>query len=87
MENDKLVSLYIDSPRWSPDIKADDFIVTIGVNKSNSVYHVAKVRIDDKGSKMKRNHVKCYRSDLITALKRSSDQKLIPMTWYKRNKK
>lgn len=86
MENDKLVSLYIDSPRWNPDIKVDDFIITIGVSKSNSVYHVAKVKSEDKG-RTKRHHVKCYRSDLITALKRGSDQELIPMTWYKRNKK
>jgi hypothetical protein len=84
--DDKLVSLYIDAPRWVKDIKVDDFIVTIGVNKSNSVYHVAKVRIKDMG-RMKRANVKCYRSDLVTALRRAPGQKLVPMSWYKRNKK
>jgi hypothetical protein len=86
MESDKLKSLYVDAPLWVPDIKVDDFIVTIGVNKSNSVYHVAEVRISAR-EKMKRAHLKVYVSDLVTALRRSSGQKLIPITWYKRKKK
>ena len=86
MIEDKPISLYVDSPNWSPDIKVDDFIIAIGVNKSNSVYHVSSVNIKNNG-RIKRANLKCYRSDLITALRRDDAQNLIPMTWYKRNKK
>lgn len=82
---DKPLSLYMDAPRWVPDVKVDDFIIAIGKNKSNSVYHIAEVRIKING-RTKRAYLKCYRSDLITALKRESNQSLIPMVWYKRNK-
>lgn len=85
MIEDKPISLFVDSPNWSHDINIDDFIITIGVNKSNSVYHVAEVKTQNRG-RIKRSYVKCYRSDLLTAIRRDSTQKIIPMTWYKRNK-
>lgn len=82
MEN--TVSLYVDMPAWRLPIKADDFVVTIGVRQSNSVYHVAESRVKDRGSRMIRCYLKVYKSDLITALRRGDDQQLITLTWYKR---
>jgi hypothetical protein len=83
---DKPISLYIDSPHWSPDLKVDDFIVAVGEKKSNSVYHIAKVNKKRRG-RTKRFYVKVYKSDLITACRRDPEQSLIAMTWYKRKKK
>lgn len=82
---DKVKSLYVDRPAWHQPIAVDDFLVTIGVKKSNSVYHIvevkAKPRIDVR---IVRYYVKVYDSDLITALKRDINQQLIPLVWYKR---
>lgn len=85
---DKLISIYVDCLRGQAEIKIDDFIIAIGQTKSNSVYHVAQVQSkpSPKNPKMIRHYLKCYRSDLLTALLRDPDQKLYPMTWYKREK-
>lgn len=86
MEN--TFSLYIDTPIWVDPINVDDFIITIGQKKSNSVYHDAETRRKKFVEKrFARNYVKVYRSDLITALKREQGQKLIPIQWKKRNNK
>ncbi|AVR47242.1 hypothetical protein C7S20_19400 [Christiangramia fulva] len=86
---EKLISLYIDSPIWENSIEVDDFIIAVGKIKSNSVYHIAEVKSKQspKHKKLWRYYVKCYRSDLITALKRDPNQRLISMQWYSRNKK
>lgn len=84
MDADKLVSLYVDSPRWNPLIQPDDFLVAVGAKQSNSVYHVAEVKHKDCGNGMMRNYVKVFRSDLVSALRRDPSQRLIPLTWYKR---
>lgn len=78
----------MDTPDWEPDIVTDDFLVTIGKKQSNSVYHVYESKSKD-GPKpgKRRHHLKVFVSDLITMLKRDSDQKLIPIIWYSRNKK
>lgn len=85
---EKTKSLYVDSSECSDLINVDDFVVTIGAKKSNSVYHVAEVRyrfFPEKG--IVRSYLKVYVSDLPTALQREPEQKLIPMTWYKRVKR
>lgn len=76
----------MDALNWVDPVKVDDFIVAIGVKKSNSIYHVAEVkaRPHPKLNKMTRYHMKVFKSDLMTALKRDEDQKLIPVEWYKR---
>lgn len=85
---EKVVKLYIDSPQWNPEIKPDDFAVAVGKTKSNSVYHIAEVRsVPRPDKRIIRYHIKCYRSDLITCLKRDRTQNLIPIVWYKRSKK
>lgn len=84
---EKQKSLYFDSPSWE-SVKVDDFLVAIGKTKSNSVYHIAELRskpIPEK--RMTRHYLKVFKSDLITALRRDQDQRLIPMFWYSRNKK
>jgi hypothetical protein len=64
------------------------FPVWCWVKKSNSVYHVAEVKVKDRPEeRRKRYYLKCYRSDLQTALRRDEDQGLIPIKWYSRNKK
>jgi len=88
MSGDGLRSLYVDVPSYGEDISVDDFIVAVGKTKTNSVYHVAEARVrESPKARMKRCHLKVYKSDLITALSRDSDQKLIPMVWYPRDKK
>ena len=86
---EKQVKLYVDCPTWEHPIRIDDFLVTVGKTKSNSVYHVAEVksRPSPKHERLTRYHVKCFKSDLITAISRDNDQQLIPMQWYSRNKK
>lgn len=85
---DKLKSLYIDCAAWHEPITVDDFLITIGKRQSNSVYHVAEVRAKPNPKKrLVRYYVKVYISDLITALKKEPHQKIIPMTWYSRDKK
>lgn len=86
--NDSLKSLYVDMPTWSEGIIEDDFIITIGNTKSNSVYHVyeSKLKIRPNG-RVARYYLKVLKSDLITALHRDPGQKLIPMQWYSRNKR
>lgn len=82
---EKLKSLYIDRPVWDSQINVDDFLVTIGVKQSNSVYHVAEVKAKHRPvSRMIRYYVKVFDSDLMTALKRSENQQLITLHWYKR---
>ncbi len=85
---DKLVSLYIDIPVWNLNVRVDDFLVAVSKIKSNSVYHVAEVKVRlNVEKRIKRNYVKCYRSNLITMLKRDPEQKLIIVVWYSRDKK
>ena len=85
---EKLKSLYVDSPSWSPAIFPDDFIVAIGKLKSNSVYHVVESQHKINHEKRTvRYYLKVLNTDLLTALKRDPDQQLIPMQWYSRNKK
>lgn len=87
---DKTVKLYVDMASWDAPIEVDDFIVTEGkATKSNSVYHVAKVRAAPiKNKRAVRYHVECYRSDLMTCCSRDKDnQKVISVVWYNRNKK
>lgn len=84
---EKPVKLYIDSPAWSAPVSVDDFIITIGKTKSNSVYHVAEVTENKRENRTTRYYVKAFRSDLITALNRSGSQKVLPIVWYNRNKK
>lgn len=89
MQDDKLRKLYIDIPSWEKGVAIDDFLVAIGKNKSNSVYHIAEITriIDRKKDRMKRYHIKVYKTDLIMALRRDQDQQLIIIKWYSRNKK
>lgn len=82
---EKLKSLYIDRPAGCSQICVDDFLVTIGQKKSNSVYHVQEVRPKPRmEGRMIRYYVKVFDSDLVTALKRDNTQQLIPLHWYKR---
>lgn len=85
---DKPRSLYIDLPTWK-EIKVDDFMVAIGKNKSNSVYHVAEIKsiVPNEKKRMVRFYLKVFKSDLLTAIKRDKDQLLIPIYWYSRKKK
>lgn len=89
MIEDKPKSLYIDMPSWEEGVKIDDFLVAIGKKQSNSVYHIASIKrvVDRKEKRMKRYHINVYKSDLLTALRRDEDQKLITIQWYSRNKK
>ena len=72
-------------PRWE-GVQVDDFLVAIGKFKSNSVYHIAKCRrvTNKKNKRIIRHYLKCYKTDLITALRRDKTQKLVPLYWYKR---
>jgi len=84
---EKLKSLYVDRPTGASEIQVDDFLVTVGVKQSNSVYHIAEVKakpIEKYFGRMTRYYVKVYDSDLMTALQRTKSQQLIPLTWYKR---
>lgn len=86
---DKRKTFTIDMPRWSRHICVDDFIVAIGKNKSNSIYHVAEVsepKINEE-KRIVRFKIKVFKSDLLTALNRDKDQGLITMKWYARSKK
>lgn len=81
---EKLISLYIDRLPWDTDIKPDDFLVAVGGKKSNSVYHIEQSRKVTR-EPLNRFYLKCYRSDLVTALRRDKQtQQLIPVFWYKR---
>jgi hypothetical protein len=82
---DKTVSIYFDQASWLDEVEVDDFIITIGAKQSNSVYHVAHVVKKPRADiRMIRYHLKCYRSDLLTALRRDQTQRIFPMQWYKR---
>jgi acyl-ACP thioesterase len=82
---EKLKSLYVDRPTGSSHICVDDFLITIGVKQSNSVYHVAEVKSKPRPNpRITRYYVKVFDSDLITALKRTSQQQVIPLHWFKR---
>lgn len=82
---EKLVSIYVDRLPWDTEIKPDDFLVTIGQKQSNSVYHCAESRKVEQKNKMNRFYLKCFRSDLVTALHREKQtQQLITVFWYKR---
>ena len=83
--DDSIRKLYVDC-KENLDIKTDDFIVAIGKLKSNSVYHIIESRMT-KSNYGFRFHIRVMKSDLLTALKRNSNQQLIPMFWYNRNKK
>ncbi len=80
---EKFKKLQIDSPNWGvkEPIKVDDFLVAIGKNKSNSVYHVAEVTRTQTRGRTIRQHLKVLKSDLTTALQREPDQTLIPFKW------
>lgn len=81
---EEVKKLYVDMPSWG-SINVDDFVVTIGKNKSNSVYHVVEVNSKPrKNKRITRHYLKVYKSDLITCLRRDLEQKLIPMVWYSR---
>ena len=87
---EKTVKLYIDMADWDPAVRVDDFVVTEGkATKSNSVYHVAKVReVPHKNRRAIRYHVECYKSDLLTCCRRDKNyQQVVSVVWYSRNKK
>lgn len=85
---EKLKSIYIDCAAWDLPVNVDDFLVAIGVNKSNSVYHVAEVKAVEKPEfRLIRYYCKVLNSDLITALKRGENQRVITLYWYKRESK
>ncbi|WP_341215755.1 hypothetical protein [uncultured Wocania sp.] len=70
---DKTVKLYVDCPSWKAPIKVDDFLIYVGKTKSNSVYHVAKVKYNPKPEKrIFRYHVEVYKSNLITPMYKKS---------------
>lgn len=85
MEMDKIRKLYIDG-NFNFNIKPDDFLIAIGKNKSNSVYHVVESikKIRNNGLRFQ---IKVFKSDLMICLKRGKTQRLIPFVWYNRNKK
>ena len=85
---EKPVSLWVDMANWESGIKIDDFLVAVGLKQSNSVYHVAEVRPKPSPKpRMTRYHVKAYKSDLTTAIRRDESQNLIQIKWYLRKKK
>ena len=87
---DKLKSLYVDMPAWSSPIKPDDFVVAVGKQKSNSVYHVVQSKPKNpspKSERMIRYYLKVLMSSLNDCIKREADQNVIPITWYKRKSK
>lgn len=84
-EIDSIRKLYVDC-LTDIGIKEDDFLVAIGKLKSNSVYHVIESK-KTQTIKGFRFHLKVIKSDLVTCIKRKSDQGLIPMVWNSRNKK
>lgn len=85
---EKLKSLYLDMADWNK-VKVDDFIVTIGKLKSNSVYHIAEITriVPNKLKRITRYYVKVFKSDLQIAIMRDKNQSIIPIRWYSRNKK
>lgn len=86
---EKLKSLYVDVPMNYREVKVDDFIVAFGKTKSNSVYHVAEVKVKERPEhRTTRYYVKCYKSDLLTCCSRDKEtQRVIDIVWYSRNKK
>lgn len=86
---EKTVSLWVDFVEGSQLPRVDDFLVAIGKTKSNSVYHVA-----DRDFKFPKNlkkgrvrvQMKCYKSDLITMLRREAHQYLFTFSWNPRKK-
>lgn len=78
---DEIKTFYVDSVT-NREIKTDDFIVCIGQKQSNSVYHVIESNKRIFNNRL-RFTVKVFKSDLITCLKRTESQNLIPMIWYK----
>jgi hypothetical protein len=86
---EKTVKLYIDCPSWGEPIKVDDFLISEGKTKTNSIYHVAEVKAIERPEKrVTRYYVKVFKSDLITALKRDPcQQQIVIIKWNNRNKK
>lgn len=80
---DRVRNLYVDC-RYNLEIKPDDFIVTIGKTKSNSVYHVLESKVKERSNGV-RFYLKVLKSDLLTCIKRDNSQAVIPMKWYNRN--
>lgn len=82
---EKLKSIYVDRLSCDTIISVDDFLVTVGVKQSNSVYHIAQVKAIPRPSpRWIRYYLKVFDSDLPTGLKRDKEQQLITVTWYKR---
>lgn len=82
--SDKPKSLYLDVPRWGEYPEIDDFIISIGKRKSNSVYHISKIKsTTERKNRMIRFYLEVYKTDLITALNRDKkNQRIITMSWY-----
>lgn len=88
--DERLRSIYVDVPFNGGAINVDDFVVTVGKNgHTNSVYHVAEVKVKHYPKKrMYRHYLKVYKSDLITLCRRDKElQNVMCMSWYKREKK
>jgi hypothetical protein len=81
---DNSKKLTIELPNWNPSIKVDDFLITIGKKQSNSVYHVSEItRISHHPNRRTtKYHIKTYKSDLITMLRREPNQSLFTVTWH-----
>lgn len=85
---EQTATLYVDMPIWSKPIAVDDFVVSVGRTKSNSVYLVASVRaVPREAERVTRYHLKVYRSDLLTCIRRDPEQRVITLRWYTREKK
>ena len=89
MITDELKSLYIDVYRKSNIPRVDDFIIAVSKLKSNSVYHVAEIKsvVPRKEGRVQRYYMRVFKTDLLTAINRDPDQKIITIMWYPRGKK
>lgn len=76
-KKDKLIKLYYDVPiQFGKDyIRVDDFLISIKKKCTGAIYHVAEVNSRYRGLDI-RFTLKCYSSDLITALSREKNQRL-----------
>ena len=80
---DKPIKLHIDFRDNLQCVFEDDFLVTIGKRKSNSVYHISEVKIRPHKNLVGvlRHDITCYKSNLVVALQRDPSQNLIPAQW------
>lgn len=79
----------MDLPFHYPNPQVDDFLVSEGDTKTNSIYHIMEItKVTWPKARIKRIHMQVVKTDLLTMIRRDKVEQLVhPFRWYRQSQK